>query len=672
MAEQVKTIIECLAKEPFLKTFNIISFDSLEPLQLLQVLNDVFAYVDPKHKMDLREELPEDMARRMLKFLSVLKFQPECSIQEFQAGVITGEKGIVYSVLVWILPKIEALKKRAYLGKFLVKVDVPAEILQDQEVESTYNAYNELVEEFKEVHRSTDTLKNNQYTAADIKKDIQQMEQEYEQIQKTIERKKARVAQIQNHEELLAGARSLRREQERQASITEQRLGQKSAMAAADSKILRLQQQLRDIKAATQNMSVEKLMIKLEEENRSTQYLVDEKLPKEIASKKKVCSSLQKVLLEPAMNDDDIDELQETAQELQNELNELHHERMSKADPVDDKLSMFRKQAMMISRKKDALAEELKEHTNEWTSSEASLKDKKEQMKRMGASEVLRGEEFRQYTMMLRNRGNVYKSKRAEIADLRAEIGVLARTESILSNQFNTIKETIANTEKEKGISGYTDAQDELEKVSAQKGATDEQKGAVLEDMSGMSNKLHTAIADKKATLAPIIKELRPLRSKCQELEARHADKKSEYDSVSASIGSNLSSLEQEVKGMRELAQSEESRYHFIMHSKQLLELQQQKVDEELAIYKSTDPAARKSSLREQYNRKILEQDNLGKALRAKQKAVREQHAPNLAQMLMWKDLQSLLAFKRDTIIMRQQSQDQEREEAQGENMLIL
>ena len=59
-------------------------------------------------------------------------------------------------------------------------------------------------------------------------------------------------------------------------------------------------------------------------------------------------------------------------------------------------------------------------------------------------------------------------------------------------------------------------------------------------------------------------------------------------------------------------------------------------------------------------------------ALRAKQKAVREQHAPNLAQMLMWKDLQSLLAYKRDTIIMRQQSQDQEREEAQGENMLIL
>ena len=46
MAEQVKAIIEVLSKEPFNKTFNIISFDNLEPLQLLQVLNDVFSYID--------------------------------------------------------------------------------------------------------------------------------------------------------------------------------------------------------------------------------------------------------------------------------------------------------------------------------------------------------------------------------------------------------------------------------------------------------------------------------------------------------------------------------------------------------------------------------------------------------------------------------------------------
>ena len=48
MADQVKLIVDALSKEPFNKSFNIISFDNLEPLQLLQVLNDVFTFIDPK------------------------------------------------------------------------------------------------------------------------------------------------------------------------------------------------------------------------------------------------------------------------------------------------------------------------------------------------------------------------------------------------------------------------------------------------------------------------------------------------------------------------------------------------------------------------------------------------------------------------------------------------
>ncbi|XP_063692806.1 LOW QUALITY PROTEIN: intraflagellar transport protein 81 homolog [Bolinopsis microptera] len=203
MAEQVKSIIDILSKATFKKPFNIISFDNLEPLQLLQVLNDVFAYIDSRNKMDLREETPEDMAHRMLKFLSVLKYNPECSVQEFQAGIITGEKSVLYQTLVWVLQNVEGLKTRAYLGRYLVKVEVPEEILQDDEVEKINTEYIELLEEFKTVHKATDKLKSNQYTAADIKKDIQQMEQENEQLTKTIERKKARVESMLNINELL-------------------------------------------------------------------------------------------------------------------------------------------------------------------------------------------------------------------------------------------------------------------------------------------------------------------------------------------------------------------------------------------------------------------------------------------------------------------------------------
>jgi len=47
MSEQLKFIVEQLNREPFKKNLNLITFDSLEPMQLLQTL-DVLAEIDPK------------------------------------------------------------------------------------------------------------------------------------------------------------------------------------------------------------------------------------------------------------------------------------------------------------------------------------------------------------------------------------------------------------------------------------------------------------------------------------------------------------------------------------------------------------------------------------------------------------------------------------------------
>ena len=53
-------------------------------------------------------------------------------------------------------------------------------------------------------------------------------------------------------------------------------------------------------------------------------------------------------------------------------------------------------------------------------------------------------------------------------------------------------------------------------------------------------------------------------------------------------------------------------------------------------------------------------------ALRSKQKTVREQHAPNVAQMAMWRDLQQLLAVKA-AVLQRSSEAD-----IGKENILIL
>lgn len=72
------------------------------------------------------------------------------------------------------------------------------------------------------------------------------------------------------------------------------------------------------------------------------------------------------------------------------------------------------------------------------------------------------------------------------------------------------------DTQLSTNISGFRETQDELEKVSAMKSELDESKHRTLDDMSETVQQLHTLIHEKKALLAPVIKELRPLRQKRQ------------------------------------------------------------------------------------------------------------------------------------------------------------
>lgn len=52
------------------------------------------------------------------------------------------------------------------------------------------------------------------------------------------------------------------------------------------------------------------------------------------------------------------------------------------------------------------------------------------------------------------------------------------------------------------------------------------------------------------------------------------------------------------------------------------------------------------SFCREQFTKKIQEQENLGKGLRDKQKSVRENQDVNVNQVKMWRDVERLLQVK--------------------------
>lgn len=676
MSDQIKFIVEKLNKDPFKKNYNLITFDSLEPMQLLQVLNDVLAEIDPKHAVDIREEMPDQTAKRMLTLLGILKYKPPGNtgdMSTFRQGLVVGSKPVIHPVLHWLLQRTNELKKRAYLARFLVKLEVPAEFLQDDVVADTSKQYEELMEGFKNLHKECEQLKASGLSTAEIRRDISAMEEEKDQLIKRVERLKKRVESVQNHQRMLEIARQLRLEKEREESVAQQKQEQKNQLFHAEQRLQRAQHQLRDMRHAAADAKPESLMKRLEEEIKFNSYMVTEKLPKELESKKQALHFLQKVVTEPAMGQSELNELEVKIHEINANINQLIEKRMMRSDPMDDKLSLFRQQASIIARKKEAKAEELQEAKEELANVEKEIVHKANEARDFDGSEVLKGDEFKRYVSKLRGKSTVFKKKRQELAELKAEHGVLQRTEEILKQRHESVQQQLQAIEQKRGISGYSDTQEELERVSALKSEMDEVKGRTLDDMSDMVKKLNAMIAEKKSALAPVIKELRPLRQKCQELTQEYDEKKAQYDSCAAGLESNRSKLEQEVRGLREENGQGESQYNFINLMKKYVEIQIQRACDEMKTYVSSDPQERRKAIREQFTRNILEQENLGKKLREKQKTVRESHGPNMKQAKMWRNFEQLMACKKQCFL-KQQIQNSVGQVIQegGEDRLVL
>ena len=109
------------------------------------------AEIDSKNRIDIREEEAEGTALRILGMLRILKYKPplEISVANFRQGLVEGQKHVIYPVMEWLLQRIDELKTRAYLAKYLVKIEIPNEVAADTDVAVLYEQYDDQVSQFK-------------------------------------------------------------------------------------------------------------------------------------------------------------------------------------------------------------------------------------------------------------------------------------------------------------------------------------------------------------------------------------------------------------------------------------------------------------------------------------------------------------------------------------------
>ncbi|OAF67110.1 Pre-mRNA-splicing factor SLT11 [Intoshia linei] len=224
-------------------------------------------YVPPppskEKSVDIRDIDQSVTISQILQSLRIFKYKPPISYSiNFKNLLEQVDKNLIFQIIGWALENINDLKRRAYLGKYLVKIDVPVEYRHDiimsdllQQVISNSSklmqtrpipAYNVCIENFKISHKNRETMKSSELNTGELKYDIVEMEKEKEQLSRRVERIKTKASSIQNLDLIIPAAKKYRNEYERHQTLKMEELQQRQIIRHLESKLNRLEKNLVD------------------------------------------------------------------------------------------------------------------------------------------------------------------------------------------------------------------------------------------------------------------------------------------------------------------------------------------------------------------------------------------------------------------------------------------
>lgn len=631
--QQVKEIVDRLNGEPFFMDLALVCFDEKEPIELMEILKTVLVHLDSKHDTDLREEKSDAMYQRIAEFLHILGYQ--CSFDiEFQQGLIQGDRVAVYPILFWILSNLEQLRKRAYLAKYCVSLEVPEEFLREEAVYEIFQQYKELQSQFKATHTHLEQERQGRMNPAELQKEVAQLDAEREQLSQKIQNLRMKSEREDGFKVMLEATSMLRKEQEEEARLQEKLAEQRYQLEQTEQLYIEKSGRLREMREAQSQGSggSADAMLKVLRSEVTKNREAFNRVRKETEEKLQRLQTIDNALSEPPVTNNDIDKLEVDIGSMQAEIQSL--EQTINEQNQDTRLSVYKQQASLVNKKKELVLKEKKELEEDRDSIGKELSAKEREYEQMKGHKFMKRDEFKNYAASLRDKSAKFKRLKAGLADLRHEVAVLTRSEQILQAKDPT-------------PSGMREAEAALEKTSVEKSQVDKAKGKTLDEISSIVQKINAQLKDKKNKLAPQIKALRSVRQNFQQVEVKYLEKKGTYDQAKSNMDGELSSVATNVKQLESEVLESEQAYHELNMQLCAADSRLQRAARESRCLRKEERYSQEfATLCDQYSQEINQLDEQCRDLRKQQKIVKDSHEGNLKQKKGFSQLEMLMRLK--------------------------
>lgn len=459
--EKISFIVDALNHPPFNKGISTMTeLDSKTGGELLDLVCEIVVAVDSEQEGIFKEPVDFRISR-IMAFLTVMKFNiPEDQMEDFQNLLYSGDKDIIYTIMHWCLSKFDHLSKRAYLARFLMPLDIPAEFLNDDLIVDLQQRLKELQTEFKEVHKGAEQVRASGVKPSDLKQEIIQLENDRTQLQNKIQKMKKDMNVDEDRlQEMLRATSALRKEQENEVMNHERLREHRRAAQETEMRYSDASRRLQELKSSgIQSQSAEQILTKLSHDVKELQDRRDG-IERVIAEREMHLEKLQSWdNADRPATEDDVQFKRDQVHELEDTVASLT-ERLDGAVERNTKLVVSRQASAMAMRKlrereeeADTLQEEARRLERQIEEKEAEIRQRQQAEMQGGGAGRISKAELKKYGQAVKEKIDVYKRMREELAGMRNELVVLQRTESILRSRDANLEQFLTDLEKQKGV----------------------------------------------------------------------------------------------------------------------------------------------------------------------------------------------------------------------------
>ena len=630
------------------KAYSLVEFDQLQPQQHLQLLSDVFASLSPQAAVDFSKDVFEEAIATTQDFLlKTLNYRIPAIVSEtFASSFAQGERTILFPIFQWVLSRMPDNHLRVYLARFLQRIDVPEDLkMSDDGLRDLYARYEQLRGEFIGQHKRVEQMKAANADPAEARRKISAMESDRDKLQSSIAAAQKKLSTVPNKDVLISACNALRTEQDDQAKLQEKYEEQQAALETAGRRSTELNHRLRDIRRDVTENRIDSIMRRMSDEIKANRIALDQQIPMELNEKRAQSAALQKLLTEPL----DMPALQSEQAQLDREITTLRSKVAERNRPTDDGTDIvaMKAQVKRVVDKKNELLAELHVQHGELERLSGQQREQETQLDQLRNSRVLKGDDFKRYSNQVRSKTAAAKTMKQRLADLRGEFGVLQYTERLLRSKHDDMREEISQLEARFGAKGFFETAENLSRVSEQKNSMEQVKGRTLEELSVVVQGLVAKIQERRQKLAPLVNDMRAMRSQAQVMDQDYEEKKSQFEYQQSLMLQEVSKLEAEVGALLDETKLNETIYHRLNAQILMVQVQLKRVESEMEFRsgaKQLDLASK--SYAHFFHSATDTLEMRSKELQKRRRELDETHENNLQQVESFAGLRKLLDGK--------------------------